>query len=151
MLPSSLRTLLIAAAALAAPASIAADEGAVLAVRVTNLRSDAGRACVDVFDAAGAEGYPDERRRAFRRGCAKIEGQSSTLVFSGLPPGAYAAFAFHDEDGDGRLRTNLIGMPKEGVGASRGAKGFMGPPDFEDAAFFVGPKRTAIRIRLRYL
>ncbi len=38
--------------------------------------------------------------------------------FAGIAPGRYAVTAQHDEDGDGKLKTNFIGMPKEGVGIS---------------------------------
>jgi len=40
----------------------------------------------------------------------------------------------HDENLHGRL-DRVMGMPKEGVGASRNARGHFGPPAFDDAAF----------------
>lgn len=61
-----------------------------------------------------------------------------------LPPGQYAAQAFHDEDDNGRLERGLLGMPREGMGFSRDAPMRFGPPRFSDAAFFVIQKADTI-------
>ena len=60
------------------------------------------------------------------------------IIFAGLPPGDYAVAAFHDADGNGELGTNILGIPTEGYGFSNGARGFMGPPSFDDAAVAIG-------------
>jgi len=39
----------------------------------------------------------------------------------------------HDENSNGKMDTNFIGMPREGVGASNNAKGHMGPLKFRAA------------------
>jgi uncharacterized protein (DUF2141 family) len=73
-----------------------------------------------------------------------------TLRIDGVPPGTYAAQAFHDENGNGRLDRSLLGLPEEGMGFSRDAPMRMGPPRFEDAAFQVAPSGTAVALHLRY-
>jgi uncharacterized protein (DUF2141 family) len=73
-----------------------------------------------------------------------------TLRIDGVPPGTYAAQAFHDENGNGRLDRSLLGLPEEGMGFSRDAPMRMGPPRFEDAAFPIAPAGAAIAFRLRY-
>ena len=60
------------------------------------------------------------------------------VVFTGLSPGDYAVAAFHDADGDGELGRNILRIPTEGYGFSNGARGFMGPPSFDDAALTIG-------------
>lgn len=62
-------------------------------------------------------------------------GPITTTTISGLAPGRYAVAVFHDVDGDGRLSTWPIGLPKEAYGFSRDARGAFGPPGFADAAF----------------
>ena len=47
--------------------------------------------------------------------------------------------------------SNWIGMPKEGVGASRNAKGVMGPPSWDDAKFAIRGPEHRIIIKLTYL
>jgi uncharacterized protein (DUF2141 family) len=55
-----------------------------------------------------------------------------TLSFAGLAPGDYAVRMFHDEDGDGEMKTNVFGIPKEGFGFSNRAVAKFGPPSFSD-------------------
>ena len=49
--------------------------------------------------------------------------------------GQYVLSALHDEDNNGELNTNFIGMPVEGVAASSNAQGKMGPPSYDEARF----------------
>lgn len=51
-----------------------------------------------------------------------------------LAPGRYAVQVVHDRDADGRLDTNVLGIPSEPVGFSRNAVGRFGPPKFDSAA-----------------
>jgi uncharacterized protein (DUF2141 family) len=70
-------------------------------------------------------------------------------VFRGIDPGTYALSAFHDKNGNGKLDTNLLGMPIEDYCASNDARGFMGPPSFEDSKFVYkgGSKRLEARMK----
>lgn len=67
-----------------------------------------------------------------------------------VPPGTWAAQAFHDEDRDGRIGTNLLGIPTEGIGFSNDVRFRFGPPDFQDAAFRLAPGGGRIRFNLNY-
>lgn len=62
-------------------------------------------------------------------------GATTTVTIRDLPPGRYAVGTFHDTDGNGRLSTWPVGLPKEAYGFSRDARGRFGPPSFEAAAF----------------
>ncbi len=66
---------------------------------------------------------------------AKIANGRAMCVFRNIPPGIYGISGFHDENGNGKLDTNFIGMPTEDYCASRNARGVMGPPSFDDAKF----------------
>lgn len=70
--------------------------------------------------------------------------------FPGVTPGTYAASAFHDGNSNGKLDTNLLGIPREGVGASNSAKGHFGPPKFDAAAFHFGGGRLDLTITITY-
>lgn len=50
-------------------------------------------------------------------------GNGVILRFEGLAPGRYAVAAFHDEDGNGKVKTNFIGIPREPVGVSNNTGG----------------------------
>jgi uncharacterized protein (DUF2141 family) len=120
-----------------------------LVVQIEGLRSDKGLAQVDLF--RSREGFPRKPERALRRIGVPIQGGRASAVFDDLDPGSYAVSVFHDEDGDGKVTTNWIGMPKEGLGASNNKKGGWGPPDFEEARFELRSARTEITISIRYL
>jgi len=73
-----------------------------------------------------------------------------TLRIDSLPPGVYAAQAFHDENGNGTPDRSFLGLPEEGMRFSCDAPMRMGPPRFADAAFTVAEPVTAVDFRLRY-
>ena len=69
---------------------------------------------------------------------ALSEGMESPLPIKlSLAPGSYAFQVYHDLDGNGEMKTNFIGIPKEPTGVSNDAKGKFGPPKFKDAAVEV--------------
>lgn len=60
-----------------------------------------------------------------------------------VPPGTYAVVAHHDEDSNGQLDKNFIGIPREPIAISRGYRP-KGPPVFSSASFVLraGEQRT---------
>ena len=72
------------------------------------------------------------------------------VVFENVPPGDYAVSVMHDANQNGKLDSNLVGMPKEGFGFSNDATGMFGPPSFEKAKFSFGASRTIV-LTLKYL
>ena len=84
-------------------------------------------------------------------GAAPARPGSVTVSVEGIPPGRYAVQAYHDEDGNGRLRKGLFGIPVEAIGFSRDARVRLGAPSFEEAAIDVTEPVTATRLRLRHL
>ena len=73
-----------------------------------------------------------------------------TVQFYNLTPGAYAIAIHHDENSDGDMNTNFIGLPKEGYGFSNNAKVNFSPPVFEAAAFNMDVGDKSIRLRVVY-
>lgn len=70
-----------------------------------------------------------------------LDASAQRLVthFEDLPPGKYAAVAFQDTNGNGKLDKNLLGIPKEPYGFSNGAKASVGAPKFSAAAVTISP------------
>ena len=97
----------------------------------------------------GEDGFPGKPERAFQRALSPIKETSATCRFEGLPAGRYAVAVVHDENGNGKMDRNFLGIPKEGYGASNNAKGSMGPPKFKDAAFVVGAEAKSIEITMQ--
>ena len=84
-------------------------------------------------------------------GAAPARPGSVVVSVDGIPPGRYAVQAYHDEDGNGRLRRGLFGVPSEAIGFSRDARVTLSAPPFEDAAIEVAEPATAIRLRLHHV
>ncbi len=114
-------------------------------------RGDRGLVFCALF--ANGAGFPTESAtRAAAHHRLRSEGRRVTCSFTGHPPGTYAISAFHDENGNGELDTGLFGIPSEGWGTSRNARGSMGPPSWADARFryIGGSVRLREAITLRY-
>jgi uncharacterized protein (DUF2141 family) len=74
-------------------------------------------------------------KRPLKGSVAAIRGGVASCRFGELKPGTYAAGAFQDENSNGRLDRNFMGMPKEPWCVSRGPRGTVGPPSFGAASF----------------
>lgn len=73
---------------------------------------------------------------------------TTSVTFGALPSGEYAVRVMHDVDSDGKLKTNMVGMPKEPWGISNNATGNFGPPKWEAARFeLTGEVQQIIRLR----
>jgi uncharacterized protein (DUF2141 family) len=93
-----------------------------------------------------------EGSKAFRRAETKPRGGRATCTFPGLPAGTYAIGLLHDENDNGKMDTNFVGLPKEGYGASNDAKATFGPPKFKDAKVELGGGGVlTLKINVRYL
>jgi hypothetical protein len=57
--------------------------------------------------------------------------QEVQIVFTNLSYGRYGISLYHDENANGKMDKNLMGIPKEADGFSNNAKGFFGKPDFK--------------------
>ena len=136
-----------AALALLAPAFASAAD---LTVRIEGVRSADGDIRVALHRRADGVDFPDSA--GIVKAAMRPAGKAGDLVFAGLAPGDYAVAAFHDEDRDGDLDTNLLGIPTEGYGFSNDARGMFGPPGFDSAAFTIraGEERPAVTVKLGY-
>ena len=76
-------------------------------------------------------------------------GPVTTTTLTDLEPGRDVVAVFHDTDGNGRLSTWPVGLPKEAYGFSRNARGRFGPPSFESAAFDLPATGARQSITLR--
>jgi uncharacterized protein (DUF2141 family) len=95
----------------------------------TQNRNDAGVVRCGLFR---REGWLTVTLRA---DIVKVHGRRALCVFKQVPSGTYGISAFHDEDNDGKLDTNLIGYPTEEYCASNNARNLMSAPSFGDAKF----------------
>jgi len=132
----------------AVSSSQAAEAPGTIALSVSAFESDKGKLLIVLYDRE--EGFPTKPEKAARRFVAPIVDKKVELEIPGLGPGEYALSVVHDENDNGRLDSNLIGIPKEPVGASNNAKGSFGPPKWKDAKFALpAGSRVTQKIVLR--
>jgi len=118
-------------------------------VEVDGLRNDKGQVFCSIY--SSAEGFPKNRNKAVAQVSSPISNKQAVCDFSGVTPGTFAISVFHDENSNGKLDTNFMGIPREGVGASNNAKGHLGPPKFDAASFHFVGKRLEMKITINYL
>ncbi|WP_405404938.1 DUF2141 domain-containing protein [Paracoccus sp. Ld10] len=133
-------TALIAATALAAPAHAASID-----VMVTGIPKDSGLLACSLHADPG--GFPDGPGAA--HAAASPHGGSAVCTFDGVAPGRYAVAVLHDANANGRLDTNVLGMPQERWGISVRPAPRLRPPRFDEAAFDMGDDPLRLQIKLR--
>jgi uncharacterized protein (DUF2141 family) len=136
-------TLLFAGSLLLSALCAGGAIAATVEVHVTAVTGGKGTVNVAVCD-----------RERFLKQCAYTasvpakEGEN-VIAVHGVPKGTWAVLVYQDENGNGQLDRNFIGIPKENYGFSRDAAGKFGPPSFEDAAIQVGDEATVMaRVKL---
>lgn len=136
------------AVSLALAGGVASASASPLEVVVANVRSNAGQLAVCVF--AGPNRFPD-CAAGERLATALAPARSGAMRFAfDVPPAVLAVAVVHDENGNGRLDSNLLGIPREGVGVSNNPTPRRGPPLHRDAAFTLPPAGATVRIELLY-
>jgi uncharacterized protein (DUF2141 family) len=105
-----------------------ADENPALEFR-TLVRADGGVVRCGLFTEKGWLKAP------VQAAVASVRGGAAVCVFKGVTKGVYGISAFHDQNNNGKLDTNFIGLPTEDYCASRDARSSFGPPRFGDAKF----------------
>jgi uncharacterized protein (DUF2141 family) len=121
-------------------------EAASLIVTIEQIRSSHGEILVAIADSA--DSFKASTWVTSGRAPAQVGAQ--TLRFEGLRPGRYLVSSFHDENKNGFLDRSLFGIPAEGYGFSRNARGTFGPPDFGEAAIDVPEGISEITINVGY-
>ncbi len=137
---------LLISGALALGGSAPAPAPVQLEIALSGLRSTSGDVRLCIW-------HSPER---FKRG--KCEGDSQSIVVAAaatvalqvpLAPGDYAVSLVHDENGNGKLDKNLLGIPTEGVGFSQNPRLSFGPPSYAATRFDVAGD-TSETIHLKY-
>lgn len=118
-------------------------------VKIPNIKNSTGAVACALFESSA--GFPTEfLHSATNITMIKIRDTQARCNFLDVHPGTYALAVIHDENMDGKLGTNLLGVPTEGYGFSNGAKASMSAPSFEAASFSYDGQNLDLTIRLNY-
>ena len=134
-LGAGLLTLLLATAASAADPT----------VTISGVKNSNGSVATALFNSEA-----DFRKTPFSAFRIKASGGPVSFTIHNLPPGKYAMTAYHDENDNGKLDTDLVGAPSEGYGVSNDAREVAASPQFSKAPFDLGDQNKSTAIKITY-
>lgn len=108
-----------------------------LTVNVAELNNNDGKVFIALYNTES--GFLEKAIKASKH---TISNKSCKVTFKDITSGVYAVSIFHDENDNGKLDTNFLGIPNEDYGCSNDATGFMGPPKWKDAKFKLNTDKT---------
>ena len=118
-------------------------------VKILDIRNSTGAVACALFESPA--GFPaDFLLSATNIMMIKIKRSQARCDFEDIPPGRYALAVIHDENMNGRLDTNRLGVPTEGYGFSNDAKAFLSAPSFRAASFAYDGRNVELTISLNY-
>ncbi len=144
-----------------------AQEGAgraSLTIDLVGFKDTSGKAIIYLFDNEKSFKSADMRKdrkevEKYFRSLVEVPIQvagnslSAKCKIGNLQPGEYAAVAFHDGNGNGKVDSNLVGVPTEGFGFSNDVRPQVLPipkaPTWKAVSFVVRPGENSIRIHVR--
>jgi len=118
-------------------------------VKILNIRNSTGTVDCALFDSP--EGFPIEvLRSATKVMVMKVRNTEARCDFEDIPAGTYALAVIHDENMNGKLDTNWLGIPIEGYGFSNDVRGLFGAPSYPAARFPYDGQILDLTISLHY-
>ena len=107
-----------------------------LDIEIENLKSNKGNINVLISD--------ESKNEIASATFIRVKGLKAEVSFDSIYPGKYAIQFYHDENQNGKLDMNLIGIPKEKFGSSNNVKPILGPPKFEKMLFNLNENKKVI-------
>jgi uncharacterized protein (DUF2141 family) len=120
-----------------------------LTIEFNNIRNDQGLMYVTVYPSEDLWlDDIDELEHIFPK--ENIVNGKMSVTIDEMQTGNYGVAIMDDENGDGEMKYNFIGMPREGYGFSRNYKVKLSKPDFEECVLEF-KNDTTIRITVQYM
>ena len=117
-----------------------------LTLAATNVAEAKGQICLAIYNSK--ETFLDASKVAHAQAMPVPGTGSLEIQLPDLPPGQYAASIFHDLNGNGKLDTNLLGIPTEPYGFSNNVRPKFRAARWEEAAFQLAAGQSRLEIRL---
>lgn len=118
-------------------------------VKILNIRNSTGTVACALFESQ--EGFPNKFLHfATNIMIIKIRKSQARCDFEDIPPGTYAMAVVHDENMNGKLDADWIGIPTEGYGFSNNASVSLGAPSFSAASFEYDGRSIDMTLMLHY-
>lgn len=111
-----------------------------LTINFKNIEAEKGKLYVALYN-----NDDDFLKKTLKEDIVEIINGEAIVIFKALDHGEYAVSSFFDKNKNGKLDTNVMGIPQESYQFSNNAKGFLGPPKYKHAKLEV-KKDTIIQI-----
>jgi uncharacterized protein (DUF2141 family) len=151
---SSARLVLLATIAAlvssSAPRHAHAGGSSTIVLEVSTFRNLKGFLGCQLY--ATADSFPDKwQTQVNLRKHVPVTAATTSCTFADLAPGTYAAAVIHDENGNGTLDKNFLGIPTEAYGISNNHTHALSKPTWDESKFTVNADTTVTsKISLRY-
>ncbi|MFW0718592.1 DUF2141 domain-containing protein [Pedobacter sp. N23S346] len=120
-----------------------------LRVKVSDIRSAKGKIILNVFkDEASYEKQQPYTTLSFDK---KAISNGVLMVKGTVATGIYGITLIDDENGNGKLEKNFMGIPKEGFGFSNFFMTKMKKPAFNEFKFELKPGSSVVEIKTKYM
>src|SRR6185295_7726931 len=107
-----------------------------LTIKITGLLSEKGQVKIALFNSA--ETWLGDHPKY--NTTIDVNGQSVSWKLGDVPYGDYGIAVFHDENKNGKMDKNFLGIPQEPYGFSNNMRVTFGPPAWDRSKFTVkGP------------
>ena len=130
----------------AVPTTAQSESTGKLTVNISGFPSSDGVAMVALHNTEHS--YQGEEAGALDKKMVPVVNQKTQVVFENLTFGSYGVSFYHDENANGKLDTNAMGIPKEAYGFSNNARGFFGKPSYKDVTFQMNSAEKQITIHI---
>jgi len=119
-------------------------------VTITGIRSDKGQIAIGVFK--DNETFQKEDAFLDKQFVKKDISEGKMMVKFSLDPGIYGLSLLDDENSNGKMEYNFLGIPKEGFGFSDYYHKGITKPKFDAFKFSISNGQTKkITIKIRYM
>jgi uncharacterized protein (DUF2141 family) len=128
------------------PSPVFSESTGNLIINISGFPSSDGFAMVALNNSE--ESYKGGENKAIAKTKTMVVDQKAQVIFANLPYGSYGVSLYHDENANGTMDKNAMGIPKEAYGFSNNAKGFFGKPNYKDVMFQLNSAEMQIAIKL---
>jgi len=117
-----------------------------ISVEVTDIDKRGGKLYIGLYDKK--DDFKDISK-TYKNRVVNINSSSIKIVFKNIPKGVYAISVFHDENENGKLDKNFLGIPIEGYGLSNNIRPILRGASFEESKFDLDRNKKIV-IKMGY-
>ena len=113
-----------------------------LTITVTDIQGDDGEILIGLYN-TNDDTFADVTKY-YKKATLSSHDGNVTTTFKELPKGSYAVAVIHDANKNGKIDTNLVGLPTEGYGFSNNLRFMLRGATFEESQFELNKDKTIV-------